>query len=62
MPKVTRNFYIAMAVAITVLFGGGHLIGDTEAGMFVVLMATFLIGIGLLEGLESRQRHKQASE
>jgi hypothetical protein len=59
MPKIDRNCCVALAVAVCVLFGGGLLFGDSERGMFAVMVATFGVNFTLLELLDKRERRRK---
>lgn len=60
MPIITRNFYISLAVAILILFGGGLLFRDSEPGPQIAMVMAFAVGLTLLHVLDDRdQRRKQ---
>jgi hypothetical protein len=58
---VTRNFYISLLVANGILFLGGWLLRDSEAGVQAVVVAAFAIGLTLLHVLDDRDRRRKQS-
>jgi len=59
MPPITRNFYITLFIAGCIIFVGGTLAGDSEIGGMVVVIAAFVIGLTLLDVLDSRERRRK---
>lgn len=58
---ITRNFYISLLVFNCILFLGGWLLRDSEAGVQAVVVAAFAIGLTLLHVLDDRdRRHKRS--
>jgi hypothetical protein len=55
---ITRNFYITLLIAVCILFTGGFLFRDSEAGMFATAFLSFAIGHTLLEVLDNRDRRR----
>jgi hypothetical protein len=53
---ITRNFYISLAIFNGILFLGGWLVRDSEAGVQAVVVAAFAIGLTLLHVLDDRDR------
>jgi hypothetical protein len=59
MAVITRNFYIALAVVVCILFVGGYLFRHSEIGSFAVLVATFAVGFTLLHVLDDRDERRR---
>jgi hypothetical protein len=60
---ITRNFYISLLVFNGILFSGGWLLRESEAGVQAVVVAAFAIGLTLLHVLDDRdQRRKQSDD
>lgn len=60
MVIITRNFYISLAIAIVILFGGGFLFRGSETGSGAAMVLAFAVGLTLLHVLDGRdQRRKQ---
>ena len=55
---ITRNFYISLVVFNLILFVGGWLLRDSEAGVQAVVVLAFAVGLTMLEVLDSRDRRR----
>jgi len=55
---ITRNFYISLVVFNLILFVGGWLLRDSEAGVQAVVVVAFAVGLTMLEVLDSRDRRR----
>jgi hypothetical protein len=58
---ITRNFYISLLVFNGILFLGGWLARDSEAGVQAVVVGAFAIGLTLLHVLDDRDRRRRQS-
>jgi len=56
MRMITRNFYISLLVFNVILFGGGLLLRDSDAGVQAVVVVAFAVGLTLLHVLDDRDR------
>ena len=56
-----RNVYISLLVFNGILFPGGWLLRDSEAGVQAVVVAAFAISLTLLHMLDGRDRRRQQS-
>lgn len=57
----TRNFLISLFVAVCILFVGGFLFRGSEAGTQLAVVASFAIGLTLLNVFDSRERRAKQS-
>ena len=55
---ITRNFYISLVVFNLILFVGGWLLRDSEAGVQAVVVIAFAVGLTMLEVLDGRDRRR----
>lgn len=57
---ITRNFYIALAAAVSILLVGGYVFRHSEGGSQLTVVVAFAVGFTLLHMLDDRdQRRKQ---
>lgn len=56
---ITKNFYITLALAACVIFGGGILFRHSEIGVFATEVLAFVGGISLLNVLDDRERRRK---
>jgi len=61
MALITRNFYISLLVFNVILFAGGWLLRDSEAGVQAVVVVAFAVGLTLLHVLDDRDRRGRRS-
>jgi hypothetical protein len=58
--RITRNFYISLAIAIVILFGGGlFLFRGSETGSGVAMVLAFAVGLTLLQVLDDRDERRR---
>lgn len=61
MGMITRNFYISLLIFNVILFAGGWLLRDSEAGVQAVVIMAFAVGLTLLHVLDNRDRRSKRS-
>jgi hypothetical protein len=57
-----RNIYIALVVAVGILFPGMAFFRHEETASQVVVIVAFTVGIGVLHSLDVRHRRREGRE
>lgn len=56
---ITRNFYIAFAALVCILFSGGYVFRYSEAGSQLTVVVAFAVGFTLLHVLDDRDERRR---